>query len=113
MERAIGEVGHKIHSKKAPFANLANIIFERELVKTLLLYYPALESSSAHDANISKKTSILKTHMRILKHEQNSSPEFHTHIQAICNVLDVEFNAELQISRWGKFRLPEGSVLRS
>jgi hypothetical protein len=103
VERAIGEVGHKIRSKKAPFANLANIIFERELVKTLLLRYPALESSSAHDAKIPKKTSILKTHMRILKCEQNSSPEFHTHIQAICNVLrgywksDEEKSKEIEL----------------
>jgi Transposase family tnp2 len=34
VERSIGEMGHKIRSKKAPFANLANIVFERELVKT-------------------------------------------------------------------------------
>ncbi|EGO05110.1 hypothetical protein SERLA73DRAFT_39152, partial [Serpula lacrymans var. lacrymans S7.3] len=28
VERTIGEFGHKICSKKAPFANLANIIYE-------------------------------------------------------------------------------------
>ncbi|KAJ3511897.1 hypothetical protein NLJ89_g3836 [Agrocybe chaxingu] len=35
VERSIGEMGHKIRSKKAPFANLANLIYQRELVKIL------------------------------------------------------------------------------
>ena len=51
VERAIGEAGHKVRSKKEPFANLANIIYERELVKLLLLYYPSLKiqkSKSLH-----------------------------------------------------------------
>ena len=30
VERSIGEMGHKIRSKKAPFANLANLIYEQE-----------------------------------------------------------------------------------
>jgi len=42
VERAIGEFGHKICSKKAPFANLANIIYEKQLIHTLLLYYPSI-----------------------------------------------------------------------
>ncbi len=44
VERTIGEAGHKIHSKKSPFVNMANIFFEKELVKVLLWYYPQLES---------------------------------------------------------------------
>ncbi|KAF9455367.1 hypothetical protein BDZ94DRAFT_1316305 [Collybia nuda] len=42
VERAIGELGHKIHSKKEPFANLTNIMIEHELIKVLQLYYPEL-----------------------------------------------------------------------
>ena len=42
VERGIGEMGHKIRSKKSPFANLANIITEKELVRILKLYYPLL-----------------------------------------------------------------------
>ncbi|KAF8995356.1 hypothetical protein BDQ17DRAFT_1218084, partial [Cyathus striatus] len=42
VERSIGEVGHKIRSNKAPFANLANIITEKELLRVLKLYYPTL-----------------------------------------------------------------------
>src|ERR1700729_2717186 len=54
--------------KKAPFANLANIIFERELVKLLLLYYPVLDSSPpTHQANISTHKNGLHVEMKILK----------------------------------------------
>ncbi|KDQ52873.1 hypothetical protein JAAARDRAFT_106522, partial [Jaapia argillacea MUCL 33604] len=28
VERAIGEIGHKIRSKKAPFQNMANLLYE-------------------------------------------------------------------------------------
>ena len=28
-ERIIEELGHKVHSRRAPFANLANIVFEK------------------------------------------------------------------------------------
>jgi hypothetical protein len=42
VERAIGEVGHKIRSKKAPFANMASILFERATAKMLTLKYPIL-----------------------------------------------------------------------
>src|ERR1700722_15791771 len=59
VERAIGEVGHKIHSKKAPFANLANITYERELVKCLLLYYPAFGQTPAQQPNVSAPTHAL------------------------------------------------------
>ncbi|KAF8164677.1 hypothetical protein BJ912DRAFT_863617 [Pholiota molesta] len=42
VERSIGEMGHKIRSKKSPFANLTNIIIRRERIKLLCLYYPDL-----------------------------------------------------------------------
>ena len=114
VERAIGEVGHKIRSKKAPFANLANIIFERELVKLLLLYYPELDSSPlAHQANIPTRKNGLHVEMKILKREIKSSQEFHQHIHAICDWLNIDFDPELELRRWGKFRLQMGHILRS
>jgi hypothetical protein len=45
VERAIGEMGHKIRSRKSPFANLTNLIYERELIKILSLYYPIIDLS--------------------------------------------------------------------
>jgi hypothetical protein len=41
-ERAIGEIGHKVRSKKAPFANIATMLFERANTKALTLQYPSL-----------------------------------------------------------------------
>jgi len=38
VERSIGEVGCRIQSKKAVFANLSNQIYKREMLKILLLY---------------------------------------------------------------------------
>ena len=46
VERAIGEIGHKVRSKKAPFANIATILFERANTKVLTLLYPSLNISS-------------------------------------------------------------------
>ena len=113
VERAIEEVGHKIRSKKSPFANLANIIFEKELVKLLLLYYPALDPTPAQQANVSAPPCALHKEIKILKKEIKSSPEFHQHIHAICDWLNISFDAELALCRWGKFRLQMGHVLRS
>lgn len=113
VERAIGEVGHKIRSKKSPFANFANIIFERELIKLLLLHYPALDSSPAYRPNIRTHTHALHKQVKILKKEIKTSHKFHQHIRAICNWLNIEFDPELELRRWGKFKLQMGHVLRS
>jgi hypothetical protein len=37
IEREIGEIGHKVRSKKAPFANIATMLFERGNIKVLTL----------------------------------------------------------------------------
>src|ERR1700744_2622996 len=45
VERAIGEIGHKVRSKKAPFANIATLLYERANTKVLTLQYPFLSIS--------------------------------------------------------------------
>jgi hypothetical protein len=110
VERAIGGVGQKIRSKKAPFANLANILYEKELIKLLLLYYPTLEAPSA-SKSISKITPLQE--IKILKKEQNSSQEFLKQLHAICVWLQKDFNPYLKLHRWGKIFLPGGTVLHS
>jgi hypothetical protein len=68
VERAVGEMGYKIHCKKALFANLANIIYEKELVKLLLLYYPSVDPLSkvkpAHGIKLIQKIRISKKEMK-------------------------------------------------
>jgi hypothetical protein len=113
VERAIGELGRKIRSKKAPFANLANIIYEKELVKLLLLYYPSLDPSPAQKPKTSENLCIPQSEIKILKMEQNGSQDFHNHVYAICHWLHRDFDSQLEMHRWGKIRLPGGNVLRS
>jgi hypothetical protein len=114
VERAIGEVGHKIRSKKAPFANLANIILERELVKLLLLYYPSLESSSTHpqDTDLTN-TYTPRKEIKISKKERTSSLVLHEYLSAIYLWLNKNPSSKLELRRWGKVGLPGGIVLRS
>ena len=42
VEWAFMEIGHKVQSKKAPFANIATLLFERANGKALTLYDPCL-----------------------------------------------------------------------
>jgi hypothetical protein len=42
VEHSIGELGHKIQSKKEAFAHIASIITEKELLWILTTVYPAL-----------------------------------------------------------------------
>ena len=113
MERAIGEVGHKICSKKAPFANLANILYEKELVKILLLLYPSLDLSTTSEPTASKHIHAPQNQIRILKKERKNDQEFQSHLQAICHWLKIGFDLELAIIQWGKLHLPGGVLLRS
>lgn len=110
VERTIGEVGHKIHSKKAPFAELANIIFEKELVKLLLLYYPHLE---VDQPKLFAKKIKLFQEIKISKRDHATSQTLSQQLQAIRHLLKMNLNSELPVRRWGKVRLAGGSVIRS
>jgi hypothetical protein len=107
------EVGRKIHSKKSPFANLANIIFERELVKVLLLYYPELDPPADDQSNMPTNRCVPHQQRQIPKKERKYSEEFRAHIHAICDWLGIDFDIELEVRRWGKISLEKGHVLRS
>jgi len=112
VERAIGEVGHKIRSKKAPFANLANIIYERELIKLLLLYYPSLEPLSTRPKDTPVNSYTPQKEIKILKKEHISSFVLHEHLSAFYLWLNKNPSFELEFQRWGKVGLPGGAVLR-
>ena len=109
MERTIGHVGHKIRSKKAPFANLANIIFENELIKTLLFHYPSLEKNPPKKIRDSVTS---HSNIRILAKEYAHDQTFFQHLQAICAWLKRKVDTRLELKRWGKVRLLDGTPLR-
>ena len=86
VEQSTGEMGHKIHSKKAPFANLANIIFERELVKILLLYIPALDIN----ANALKESGTGKKSDRNLIQKCKVTKREAQNMQVICELNAID-----------------------
>jgi len=45
VERSIGELSHKIQSKKSIFSNLSNLIYEREQLRILILYFPEFDDT--------------------------------------------------------------------
>lgn len=111
-ERAIGEVSHKIRSKKEPFANLANIIYEKELMKILLLRVPALRDALTAPTIQPKK---FLTKMKILKREQRQGTDFMTHFDALRRFVQDEDDAADAVEmdslvRWGKLNLTGESV---
>ena len=110
-------MGHKICSKNAPFANLANIIFEQELVKILLLYLPALDIN----ANALKKSGTGKKSDRRLIQKHKFTKREIQNGQVICELTAIdawlkEVNIKEDIlakERYGKLRLANGRILGS
>ena len=105
IERSIGEIGHKIHSKKAPFQNMMNIIYEKELIRILTLYSPELDIES-------KKVPISET--KLTSKQATSRQDITTELQAINSLLKINIAAgDGSFERWGKLRLSNGRVLQS
>ena len=109
-ERAIGEIGHKVRSKKAPFANIATMLSERASNKVLMLKYPFLVIPPGPK----RQETHLYQSLPIKRVEKNDeSTDYHEHLAAICDYLDIDFDIHLSIQRWGKCRIPGGVTLRS
>jgi hypothetical protein len=110
VERAIGTMGHKIRSKKAPFANLANNIYEKELIKLLLLQWPSLDPHS--DKKVPGGAKFVKK-IRITKKERQPGQSLYHYLEVLCLWLKRTFAPDLEVERYGKFSLPIGHVLSS
>jgi hypothetical protein len=109
VERAIGEIGHKVRSKKAPFANIATMLFERANTKALTLHYPSLIITPKE----TRKREHLYQLLSIKKTEIESPSEYYDHLAAICDYINVDFDMEIKMNRWGKCILPRDVTLRS
>ncbi|PPQ87628.1 hypothetical protein CVT26_006954 [Gymnopilus dilepis] len=115
VERSIGEMGRKIRSKKAPFANLSNLIYQRELIRVLALYYPEIEPSLAIRP-LSEAVSVRKLFQkkRIAKSKLQSDNEISKEIEVLVTKLQIDpDDDEIKIERYGKLRLQNGHVLAS
>jgi hypothetical protein len=108
-ERAIGEIGHKVRSKKAPFANIATMLCERANNKVLTLKYPCLMAPHKNK----RKEKPLYQSLPIRKVERDNPSEYHRHLATICENLEIDFDMDLIIERWGKCIISEKVTLRS
>lgn len=114
VERTIGEMGRRIRSKKAVFANLSNQLYDRALLKVLTLYYPTLDCSK-HKPNASASAIKPVRHIAIRQKEALSSHGFPQHLYAIGTFLGQNLDVhdfKNQIGRWGKVRL-HGKLIHS
>jgi hypothetical protein len=82
-------MSRRICSKKAVFANLANQIHEREMLKILLLYYSSLDSNKNKSNSAFNLTQIKPVKMvKILKRELCANESLDQHLQAISSFLE-------------------------
>ena len=125
VERSLGEMGHKIRSKKSPFANLSNLIYERELVRILSLYYPIVDQHvSAQEASannldllLGQGSKFMQEHPLRKKARPGVSPsqDILDELRAVADFLtfDPLGTEGVLVRRWGKFKLLNGYVLGS
>jgi hypothetical protein len=109
VERAIGEIGHKVRSRKAPFANIATLLFERATKRVLNLRCPFLTIPSKE----TRKRGHLYQSLPIKKEELDGPSEYYNHLAAIWDYLDTPLDMDLSIQRWGKCMIPGDITLRS
>lgn len=115
VERSIGEMGHKIRSKKAPFSNLANLIYQRELLKILALYYPEIDPSAAiRPPNQVPPPQKLFQKRRVAFTKLGSNSEISKEIDTLSKKLSINLDdPDTVIQRYGKLKLSNGHVLAS
>ncbi|KIM35111.1 hypothetical protein M413DRAFT_79735 [Hebeloma cylindrosporum] len=121
VERTIGEMGHKIRSRKSPFANLANLIYERELVKILALYYPNVDPTvSAQGVSVDNSELLRKEVSSKFMQEHPVRKKGGVHqdvldeLQAVADFAKCDsFGDGVVVRRWGKFKLLNGYILGS
>ena len=99
--------------KKSPFANLANIVYEQELHRLLLLYFPSLDITKSPSSLADQKQPALYREIKISKKEQKSNGAFLKHLDAIHQYLEKNPDYNLKLRRWGKVSLPKGTTLQS
>jgi hypothetical protein len=109
VERAIGEIGHKVRSKKAPFANISTMLYERASIRVLTLRFPDLKIPPKEK----RKRGHLYQIMAIKPVEINSPSDHYDHLAVIFDYLNIPMNTDIPIHRWGKCVIPKDITLRS
>jgi len=117
VERSIGEMGRRIRSKKAVFANLSNQLIDRELLKLLLLFYPTLRPGAAKSTTSSEVIPLMPVKkIRILKRDTVAGHPFMQHLDTIIAFSKQQIDLKsisTQLLRWGKLRLDTKRLIHS
>ena len=108
-ERAIGDLGHGIRSKKSPFENIVTYKTDRQSLKLLHLIYPTI--SPASKAKV-PRTSLFKP-CPITQKLKREDDDIKSHIEAIESYLGVKEDPSLPFKRWGKCPLANNITLTS
>ena len=108
-ERAIGDIGHGIRSKKSPFQIIVSYKEDKQTVRLLHLIYPTI--SSAPEAK-TPRTSLFSK-VPITQKQRKNEDNVKAHIKAIQSFLMVEVDPSFQLMRWGKCPLSNGMTLTS
>lgn len=121
VERTIGALGHKIRSRKSPFSNLANIVYESELIRILSLYYPDIDVKNfdsiqrpvVHQTKLTQK-------LRTTKKDKLPGSDALTHLEILRTwylkaypIFSVDVFDNSEVSQYGRLKLSNGRTLRS
>ena len=109
VERAIGEIGHKVRSKKAPFANISTMLYERASIRVLALRFPSLRMSPKEKKN---KEHLYQS-IAIKKVEIDHPSNHYDCLAAIFDCLKTPLDIDIPIQRWGKCMIPGDITLKS
>lgn len=108
-ERLIGWMGRKVKSKKAPDANLSNLVLEGEKAKCLQLLYPQLKPREDP-----KPAKLLVKHHKFTSADMKEYSAYTMHLKAIVKYMCWPTDVQVEgMTRWGKLCLSNGQTLRS
>ena len=108
-ERAIGDIGHGIKSKKSPFKNIVTYNTDKQTLRLLHLIYPTM--SPAAKAKVPR--TLLFREFPITQKQRREDDVVKAHIKAIQSHLKVKTDAPLQVTRLGKCPLSNNTTLTS
>src|SRR6202046_1734844 len=106
-ERAIGDIGHGVRSKKSPFKNIVSYKIDKQSARLIHLSYSTLFPVS--EAKV-QRTSLFKV-IPITQKQKREDNALKAHLQAIQSYPGVESDPILQ--RWGKCPLSGNITLTS
>ena len=113
-ERAIGDIGHGIRSKKSPFKNIVSYKEDKQSVRLLHLVYPTICSKISSAPEAEKVSKTLFTKVPITQRQRREDEVIKAHIGAIQSYLEVEADdPSFQIMRYGKCSLSNNNTLTS